>query len=191
MLELNNWKCKPRRSRGSGRIYRWCPPQHLLIVSLLHLKRYVRKDLYNINCSINCLKISRDWLTDNYFHGQHLFPWHTFHSNANAQILFTFFLLSDSSWSKLFMIRSPWVKNMLFYIFGVVIAVCDYDLKFVDVIWALLIWVIPEDPICPYMVANFKNPISVISIVISQNFKRSACTKDDGIIIITIIMIMT
>ena len=65
---------------------------------------------------------------------------------------------------------------MLFYIFG-----------------ALLIWVIPEDPICPYMVANFKNPISVISIVISQNFKRSACTKDDGIIIITttIIMIMT
>ena len=128
-LELNNWKCKRRRSRGSERIYRLCPPQHLLVVSLLHLKRYVRKDLYNnINCSINCLKISRDWLTDNYFHGQHLFPGHTFHSNAH--ILFTFFFtfflfswLSDSSWSKLFMIRSPWVKNMLFYIFGVVIAV--------------------------------------------------------------------
>ena len=117
MLELSNWKCKRRRSRGSERIYRWCPPQHLLIVSLLHLKRYVRKDLYNINC----LKISRDWLTDNYFDGQHLFPWHTFHSNAHK--LFTFFLLSDSSWSKLFMIRSTWVKNMLFYIFGVVIAV--------------------------------------------------------------------
>ena len=51
MFELNNWKCKPRRSRGSERIYRMVPTStsaYSILVTLeaLRPQRFIQYKLF-------------------------------------------------------------------------------------------------------------------------------------------------